>query len=382
MEFSLWNYGSFDSYYGDAKSAVAEWKELGITTGFSFYYEEGEENKRKMLALLDECAAAGIRVIMNDPRTGARKLEKEGEKAFAASVARAASDFGHHPAVWAWFVGDEPDKGEFALFRRAAEIISEETPNKPFVNFYPYGMYLKEQYSNSQEAYMKDVEKCAEVLPLLAFDRYAQCFAADFENNWKWRGLEWYFSDLNAFAAGGKRLGVPCWLSALAVGHWNYRTPTQDDIRWQISTAFAHGMQGIQWFFPYQHRYADDYFGYAIYHSGHKSELYYHIVNETKSFKVRIEERFQGYRHQNVWHISKSYADTPRLKNDSESDYFVVGLHEHFGILARFADDKGESKYILCNGEQSGPEVFAITNKRTGDYRTVWLPPGGTTVLG
>ena len=41
------------------------------------------------------------------------------------------------------------------------------------------------------------------------------------------------------------------------IGFWNYRCPNEDDFRWQLNTAIAHGAKGILWFFFYM-RYPHD----------------------------------------------------------------------------------------------------------------------------
>lgn len=41
FEFFLWNYMAADKYYASAECLADEWLELGITLGFSPYFEEG-----------------------------------------------------------------------------------------------------------------------------------------------------------------------------------------------------------------------------------------------------------------------------------------------------------------------------------------------------
>ena len=68
FELSFWNYLYIDDYYAGMETAVKEWKELGITLGFTFRYAAGKSSRQKMLRLLDLCAENGIRAIVSDDR--------------------------------------------------------------------------------------------------------------------------------------------------------------------------------------------------------------------------------------------------------------------------------------------------------------------------
>ena len=50
-----------------------------------------------------------------------------------------------------------------------------------------------------------------------------------------------YFTNLREFEAASRRHGIPYWTTLLSVGHFRYRCPREDDMRWQVSTAAAHG---------------------------------------------------------------------------------------------------------------------------------------------
>jgi hypothetical protein len=62
-----------------------------------------------------------------------------------------------------------------------------------------------------------------------------------------------------AIAEMAKRAGVPFWTTILSVGHYNYRCPSEDDIRWQFNSAIAYGAQGILYFFFYMRDPNDNY---------------------------------------------------------------------------------------------------------------------------
>ena len=71
-----------------------------------------------------------------------------------------------------------------------------------------------------------------------------------FENN-REEGIEYYFYNLNRFREYALKAGVDLWTTLLSVGHMVFSVPTEDEIRWQISTAAAHGAKVIFWFYIY-----------------------------------------------------------------------------------------------------------------------------------
>ena len=107
-DFSFWNYQPVG--FKDEQDAVAEWKDAGITLPMTFEYDPARHEKERMLRLLDECEKAGMRAIVCDARTRYHHLREVGEAQFREDVAAAAADFGGHPAVFGFHVGDEPDR--------------------------------------------------------------------------------------------------------------------------------------------------------------------------------------------------------------------------------------------------------------------------------
>ena len=79
---------------------------------------------------------------------------------------------------------------------------------------------------------------------LLSFDCYYQMHPGT-------SGWDIYYTNLREMREGGRRHGVPFWATLLSVGHFNYRCPSYDDLRWQFNTAVASGAQGVLYFFYY-----------------------------------------------------------------------------------------------------------------------------------
>ena len=84
---------------------VADWAACGMTLTVAPHYSPDPERKKKLLALLDECHKFGIRLILSDSRTTWRGASSDPD-GYRSRVAEADADFGSHPAVFGFHLGD------------------------------------------------------------------------------------------------------------------------------------------------------------------------------------------------------------------------------------------------------------------------------------
>ncbi len=382
MDFSFWNYGTPSTYYGTAADAVKEWKELGITIAFSFFCNADPKHHAFTRELLDECEKAGIKVIINDSRTHFTTLRDKGMEEYRKAVSEAEKEFGSHPAVFGWYVGDEPPKKNEEIFKEAVSVIRELSEKEPFVNFYPCKSTnkLADQFGfGTVEDYYAGVERMSEKLGIVSYDRYSQ-FAVETELNFRQLGIDNYFLNLLQFRALAKKSGKKAWVSLLSTGHWNYADLTETAIRWQINTAFACGMDCVQWFTVYQYSYTDSFWGYPVSLKGRKKPHYYDIAEITDSFKHRIDEPLKGFEFDGVWSVGKGQLGFEPLTKTVEAEWDFYAYHHVCGLVTRFADKDGKRKYVLTNIDQEFPEVFGFIHNGK-QLLTKWLPPGGNCLV-
>jgi hypothetical protein len=140
-----------------------------------------------------------------------------------------------NPAVWGYFVTDEPENKN-SIFQRLAANIKEYRAADPthvaWINVSPaLGGYLHD--------YMEIVQP-----DLLSYDDY-RWWAQ--ESDW-WRGLE-----AHRDAARGARVPMIMWVeSNSSQKRFNAHLPPAEDnatkIRWSVYSSLAYGCKGIQWF--------------------------------------------------------------------------------------------------------------------------------------
>ncbi|HOZ49508.1 MAG TPA: hypothetical protein PLO37_24485 [Candidatus Hydrogenedentes bacterium] len=243
----IWNYAPL-SVFDEAK--VQEWQDAGLTLVMGPEYAATPTNIVLMKEVLNWAEKRSIKVIVCDPRTRATQPLPED---FAKGVQEAAKDFAAYPAVFGFHILDEPDTDMFPHVCQAAQMVKAAAPQwHPFVNLLPWysGVDTRVGFGDWQaylDTFLKD--SGAE---FLCYDCYAQMNPGQ-------GGWPMYFKNLNEYREAAQRNGVPFWTTILSVGHFHYRCPSEDDLRWQLNTSVAYGAQGILYFFFYMREPHDNY---------------------------------------------------------------------------------------------------------------------------
>lgn len=373
IKFGFWNYAPFGII--ENKQAVKDWVEVGSNLPMSFVYDFEKVEKDEMLGLLDECQKFHLKLIISDTRTLFTNLRSMTEEQFRSLVKAAFRDFGHHEAAFGFYVGDEPSPQETDLYIAAMKIVMEETPGLvPFGNLLPY--FDITDCENKDYEYFKGIlNKILKETkaPVIGYDQYTQCF--DDLANQK-LGLESYFIGLDKYREICKKNNVPFYMSLLSVGHWQYRVPTEDDIRWQISTAFAHGARGIIWFYFYQNNYDYSYRLSPFTNYGlKKTPMFDIIAREQYLFKQRCEEQFNKMELVEVYHLNDEYYESKTFKCDDNIKDIILDRKMPV-IISYYKEFDSDKKWVsFVNGSQKYANLFRITFTN-GHKEVFWLSPG------
>lgn len=353
----FWNYTKVGDLTPDA---VKDWAELGMTMANSPTYREGCD-KNVMLAILDECQKYGIRVILCDYRAHWNGASKD-PAAYEAKFREAYEDFGRHPAVMGFHVGDEPwEKDAFADCIAAHNIQLKVAPELiPHINFLPYWENQEEGHGyDSFALWAEDMVKKTD-LRILCYDCYTQMFP---ENE----GFDMYFMNLRKFAEAAKAAGVVPWTTLLSVGHFRYRCPKEDDLRWQLNTAVASGMKGIMWFYIYMREPICNYRLAPIDEFGERTETYYWLSRVNRHFLHQFGSFFMEAEHIATYHVGRAWGGYEVFEG-GKSDPAVLNIscEQNLDAVAGFFK-LGEDRYLaLVNNSQSESGLFNIHIKKNG----------------
>ena len=390
MRIGFWNYvptGAID----DAQ-AVADWSTMGFTLPLSWDYDETKHDKARFIAMLDECEKRGMKVIVCDQRTLWKNLTEKGEEAYTQGVEAAVKDFGAHPAIYGFHIGDEPNREQMDDMIKAYRIVKEKAPTlSPFVNHLPYW----EDFADI-DAYKKHIEYLDGVVKasgaeMLCYDYYGQMGVNDGE-----RLLDLYFKNLNLFGEVARRNDIPLWTTLLSTAHYNSKKLTEEDIVWQLNTAIAHGCSGLLWFYVYFGGLINgSYRDYAIYNYEEKCEynaMFGYLSRSNRAVLRYVAPTLDNCDFHSVRHIYTAYGYTPTFTNgefEIKNIEFIVNLEAPL-IVSRFINrETGKAVYWIVNNDREKPVKIQIeyvdgaVSDTHGRLQAPdgWLAPGQATLL-
>jgi hypothetical protein len=152
----------------------------------------------------------------------------------------------HHPALYSYFITDEPNAKQFPALGKFVAYLRERDPaHLAYINLFPT-YASNEQLGNQGDvvtAYQAHLrEFVAEVKPaLISYDHYQ--FALNGDNSQ-------YFLNLALIRRAALDAGVP-FLNIVQACTWAptvMRVPTGDEMRYLVYTTLAYGAQGISYY--------------------------------------------------------------------------------------------------------------------------------------
>ena len=382
---SFWQYLNFGKY--GAKESAEEWKKLGANIAYSYNFDPKTNKEEEMIDLLDECEKNGLKLIVVDRSLHWDYLIEYGEEVYEENVKRCVKAFGSHPACYAFMLGDEPNKDKLEAAEKAVIILQRNTDKIAFINLYPIWNNSGQDYVNLMGCSVEEWENVLDGfikrsgLKILAYDCYS-CMATKRKES----GLHGYFNNLDFFTRVARRNNIPCWTSLLSMGHWGFKTPNLTDLRWQLATAIASGVQGIQWFEIYELNYhGDDYCENAIRNiRGEITPQFYNIRQVNYELLDRsLFKYFPHLEYKCSFHLGKPYGKYPYYFNGCWSNIKYFG--NRYGvdaILAVFVDKRNNSEcYLIVNNSlnEDDKDYFSIefNDGLTTVNKSKWLPAGG-----
>ncbi len=338
----FWNYTRLDENPPDS---VKDWVDVGATITMGPEFDPEKDDKAVMLKILDNAYAAGIKVIMCDARTNYwYVLNNHTEAEFEAVFKQAVDDFGAHPALFGFHLGDEPGgKGKpLDAICLAGRLHKKYVPHlKAFSNLHGYYPFAGEGFGFENFGKYLDYFVQNSEVPLLCYDTYTQM-------NPEEDGTNQFFLSLHYYMDAAKRNGIEFWSTPLSVGHYNYRCPKEDDLRWQLHSAVACGAKGIQWFFMYMNMTQDNYRVAPIDEHWERTETFEWLSRVNRTFQKQFGEVMTGLTVKKVQHAVKAYGDYRAFKGDE----WLKGAESESGvpfIVSQFEDKAGGTYIMIVN---------------------------------
>src|SRR2546421_7144397 len=138
---------------------------------------------------LDACRAAGIKAIVSDVRTSDYDWATVDEAKARPRVASIVAEVGNHPAVFGYYLRDEPPTAMFPGLSKVASLVRELSPGKwPYINLFPdYAENWQLGATNYAEYLERFMAACHPTL--VSYDNYSLMDDGSIRENY-WSNLE------------------------------------------------------------------------------------------------------------------------------------------------------------------------------------------------
>ena len=333
---------------------------------------------------LDACQAAGLKAIVSDPRASNYEWAKMDDAHVRQNVSNLVAQVGGHPAVYGYYLRDEPSASMFEGLAKVANAFRDFAPGKwPYINLFPD---YAEPWQLGTSNYSEYLERFAEVCKptIVSYDNYSLM------DDGSVRGSYW--SNLESVRAFCKKHDAEFWNIVLSVAHFNYREPTAADFRFQAYTTLAYGGRGIS-YFTYFAPQVGNYRMAPIDQFGNKTANWRNLRNVNLQI-LKLAPTLLQLRSDDVYHLGaiptgcREAPATSLVKSVEGGDSFVVGEFTHRdGSRYVMVVNKDLGKSHHCSPQfRSAPKQLRHISPYTGQLTPfegeyMWLAPGQGTLL-
>jgi len=362
---TIHNYTGMGALGGDVQT-VDDWHELGITVGKT-PAQGGGDSVPLVRAMLDRCAEHGMMCFVNDSRcSGHVMLNGGSEDDLRKGMEAALKDYGDHPALMGFEVGDEPAQQKITPVFGTHGIQREMAPNlTPFLSIGGYSAGALEWMQI--RSYGRYLEELAEVGRSRVFFHNNYALAAKNGED----HVDSFFTTLKMYADKARQLGdIWTWVTLCCVPHGYIPDLNCDDIRWQINAAAACGFKGIAWYLLYMSRF-QNYRNTPYNIHGRKSDMYWILSDQQREFNMIHGATLARLTFKEATFIGGGYGGWPETLDSELVKAAMVFGDEYPVIISEFKDADGQDYVSILNnsGDKMGnalvtwhgrPELFQM----------------------
>ena len=374
--FSFWNY----IHLGEGGDALIEdWKALGSNLPMGFVFDPKKDDPARYHAYLREVESLGMKVIFVDERLDFHVYLTRGEGDYRAEAKEAFEEWGGDPAIAFFYLGDEPSLEQTEAYIASYRILKEISPRaKIFGNLLPYFQGDHTRWETQKPfSYFDDVLShiLKETNPeVIGFDCYSQCVDDMGE---KKAGVHAFYRCLDHYRQACEKQGSEFYATLTSIGHWLYRVPNEDDIRWQLSVSLAKGARGILWFYLLQDD-LDLSYRNGPYFEGLKTSTWYALQRQQLRFQHRYGNFFASHRLKESYIFGDEYEGAKPFIGQGEIDE-IKTIRALPYLLSYFEGEDGVHP-VLVNASQEVANHFEV-HHRSGKTEDFYLAPGELAVL-
>ncbi len=332
---------------------------------------------------LDACQAAGLKAIVSDPRCAGYDWQNVDEAKARTNVTSLVAEVGKHPALFGYYLRDEPPASFFPGLAKVAGSLREVSPGKwPYINLFPdYASADQLGTSNYAEYLERFVTVCHPTI--VSYDNYSLLDDGSVRDN--------YWSNLESVRAVCRRHELEFWNIVLAVAHFSYREPSEADFRFEVYTTLAYGGRGIS-YFTYFAPQVGNYRGAAIDQFGNETPTW-HSMQHINLQVQKLAPTLLQLTSDDAYHIGK----IPTGCHGPTTNSLVTGVSGDNALVGDFTHRDG-SRYVMivnkdltksrpCSAQfRNAPKRLQKVSPYSGSLspfegEDVWLAPGAAVLL-
>ncbi len=248
----------------------------------------------------------GLRAQLTDGLLSPATLENPAQREkLDALIARVRL----HPALYDYFITDEPTATNFPALGKLVAYLRERDPaHLAYINLFPT-YASNDQLGNRGDtvtAYREHLQQYVDIVKpgLISYDHYQFSAAGDNEG---------YFLNLGMIRRAAQDAGLP-FLNIVQAATWSpsMRVPTGDEVRYLVYTTLAYGAQGISYYVYC----CPGHTGAIAQTNGTPTPLYYTLKTLNREF-VSIAQQLQPLRSLGVYHAGMFPQGTEPVPADA-----------------------------------------------------------------
>ncbi|MBP6965117.1 MAG: hypothetical protein KBC96_11995 [Armatimonadetes bacterium] len=317
------------------------------------------------LRCLNLCQKYGMRLLVKDVRIHPDPQTDADRNALDAMV----GDYAGHPALYGYYIKDEPTPAAYRLLVEAHTYLKQKDPKHlPYINLFPnYGGPHQIEFAD-YDGYVADFVKTVKPL-MLSYDHYS--FLRDGRNRDNW------FANLEVVRRDSLSAGIPMWVIIQALEDaTRYRPPTLNQMYWQVNTSLAHGAKSI-WYFPYwsagEVNKPEEWHYLGVVMPDGKPGPQYEAACEINPKLKRLGPTLMGLKSVSVVHM----GEVPLRAKGFRPDDLIADASGGRIVIGRFKDKLGEPVLMLVNRDWDDPGKVRLTLKQGSGVEEIGrLGPG------
>ena len=301
-----------------------------------------------LIKYLERASELGIQLILHTTYTNTTYGEL-GEEEYCRQLKELYEvKLNSHPAIYGFFVGDEPSTVKDLENTKGCIIAMKKTlPHLiPYINMQGASGSYPESYFGgmSHVAWLKSIIDEVGYF-MISYDMYGQLVNDG-------GGTTDYFYESKKVMDICEEVGIQPWACLICSGHEVFHKPDEYDIMWQITTAAAMGFAGINWFRFYDSPAVPNYHGSPIDQFGYKTTHFYDMLRCIRGFGQQMGEVFPYLKRKATYFFGED-------RDRQSYGRFDATCHD---VIEEIRGSFEEAMVSFFEHTETGEEYFCIVN--------------------